>query len=78
MRPKVEVHIAVERAREVVSANLADAQYDAWAFALGMLLFCGAVYLPLFGGPGLGMTAPVGGTLLMLGWLVLGVSALHR
>lgn len=48
------------------------------AFVSGLLLFCGAVYLPLFGGPSLGMAAPVGGALLMLGWAVLGISALRR
>ena len=48
------------------------------AFVAGLLLFCGAVYLPLLGGPSLGMAAPVGGSLLMLGWAVLGVSALRR
>ena len=47
-------------------------------FALGLLLFCGAVYVPAFGGPSLGMTAPVGGSLLMLGWIALGSSALLR
>lgn len=40
-------------------------------FTLGMLLFCGAVWVPQFGGPGLGMVAPVGGTMLIAGWLVL-------
>ena len=47
------------------------------AFTLGILLFCSAVWVPLWGGPSLGMTAPVGGTLLMLGWAVLGVSAFY-
>lgn len=47
-------------------------------FTLGLLLFCGAVYSPAFGGPSLGMTAPVGGGLLMLGWIALGLSALIR
>ena len=47
-------------------------------FALGLILFCGAVYSPLIGGPGLGMTAPVGGVALMLGWAAFAVSALVR
>ncbi len=47
-------------------------------FTLGLLLFCGAVYSPIFGGPSLGMTAPVGGTILMLAWAALGLSALLR
>jgi len=46
-------------------------------FTAGLLLFCGAVYVPLFGGPSLGMTAPTGGVLLMLGWAAFGVSALR-
>ena len=46
-------------------------------FLLGMLLFCGAVYVPLFGGPSLAMTAPVGGTMLIVGWLVLALAALR-
>ncbi len=47
------------------------------AFALGLLLFCGAVYLSVLAGVRLGPAAPVGGTLLMLGWLLLGLSALR-
>lgn len=46
-------------------------------FTVGMLLFCGAVYALGLGGIGLGSVAPVGGTLLMLGWALLGVSALR-
>ena len=46
-------------------------------FLIGTALFCGAVYSPLFGGPSLGMTAPVGGTMLILGWLALAVAALR-
>jgi uncharacterized membrane protein YgdD (TMEM256/DUF423 family) len=46
-------------------------------FLAGLVLFCGAVYVPLFGGPGLGMVAPVGGSLLILGWLVFAVGALR-
>ncbi len=48
------------------------------AFALGALLFCGTVYAGVLGGPHLGALAPVGGTLLMLGWLLLGLSAIRR
>jgi uncharacterized membrane protein YgdD (TMEM256/DUF423 family) len=46
------------------------------AFTAGILLFCGAVYAQGILGMRLGMVAPVGGTLLMLGWLLLGGSAL--
>ena len=47
-------------------------------FALGLTLFCAAVYSPTIGGPSLGMTAPVGGVALMLGWLAFAASALIR
>ena len=55
--------------------RLADAA--AAAFALGMLLFCGAVYAQGMTGVSWGIVAPTGGTLLMIGWLLLGVSALR-
>ncbi len=44
------------------------------AFAVGLVLFCGAVYALALGGLPLVM-APVGGTLLMVGWALLGLSA---
>lgn len=48
------------------------------AFSLGLLLFCGAVYALALGGPHLASLAPIGGSLLILGWLLLGASALRR
>lgn len=47
------------------------------AFALGLLAFCGAVYALAFFGLHLGPLAPIGGTLLMLGWALLGLSAIR-
>lgn len=44
-------------------------------FVVGTALFAGAVWVPQFGGPYLGPIAPVGGTLLMVGWLFLAASA---
>ncbi len=45
------------------------------AFVAGLLLFCGGVYgLAIFGLPSAAV-APIGGTLLMLGWALLAVSA---
>jgi uncharacterized membrane protein YgdD (TMEM256/DUF423 family) len=51
--------------------NLAGA-----AFVAGLLLFCGAVYMLALAGLRLPMLAPIGGTLLMLGWVLLAASAL--
>jgi uncharacterized membrane protein YgdD (TMEM256/DUF423 family) len=46
-------------------------------FLIGMLLFCGAVYSLGLAGVSLGRIAPTGGMALMLGWLLLGASALR-
>jgi uncharacterized membrane protein YgdD (TMEM256/DUF423 family) len=41
-------------------------------FALGIILFCGALYVLAFGGPRwMGAIAPVGGAALIAGWLAL-------
>ena len=49
------------------------------AFALGTPMFCGAIYCLALAGLRLPTVAPIGGTLLMLGWLLLTLSALrHR
>ena len=45
------------------------------AFTLGLLLFCGAVDTLALTSTSLGGLAPIGGTLLMLGWALLLVSA---
>ena len=52
-------------------ANLAGA-----AFAIGLLLFCGSIYLGELANLHAGPTAPLGGILLMAGWLLLALSAL--
>ena len=48
------------------------------AFTLGLILFCGALYLLALRGLATGLVAPLGGTLLMMGWLLFGASALFR
>lgn len=47
-----------------------------WLLALGTVLFSGAVALGAFGLHPVPMAAPTGGTVLILAWLVLGISAL--
>lgn len=47
------------------------------AFALGILLFCGAVYLIALLGVELPLVAPLGGFLTMLGWILLGSLAIR-
>jgi uncharacterized membrane protein YgdD (TMEM256/DUF423 family) len=53
-------------------ANLAGA-----AFALGLVLFCGSLYALALGGVSLGLLAPAGAITLMIGWALLGLSALR-
>jgi uncharacterized membrane protein YgdD (TMEM256/DUF423 family) len=48
----------------------------AGCFAAGLLLFCTGIYAGILAGIRLPMVAPAGGTLLMLGWGFLAVSAL--
>jgi uncharacterized membrane protein YgdD (TMEM256/DUF423 family) len=45
------------------------------AFASGALLFCGSLYSHALLDHQLGIVAPIGGALLMLGWAMLGLSA---
>src|SRR3978361_1618826 len=47
------------------------------AFAVGLLLFRGGGYPLGLAGVSWGILAPTGGTLLMIGWLLLGASALR-
>jgi uncharacterized membrane protein YgdD (TMEM256/DUF423 family) len=47
-------------------------QFAAGAFSLGILLFCGSLYLLALGGPAwLGPITPLGGGAFLLGWLLI-------
>jgi uncharacterized membrane protein YgdD (TMEM256/DUF423 family) len=48
------------------------------AFVIGSAAFCGAVYALALAGRNLGLLAPTGGTLLMLGWALLFLSTFRR
>ncbi len=47
-------------------------------FTLGIVLFCGSIYAQGLGAARSSPAAPIGGALLMLGWLLLGLSAVFR
>lgn len=47
-------------------------------FLLGIVLFCGGVWFVVLRGVSPGPVAPVGGTLLMLGWLLLAIAGATR
>jgi uncharacterized membrane protein YgdD (TMEM256/DUF423 family) len=51
--------------------------YAGGCFLLGSLGFCGAVWWLVLTGTSIGV-APLGGTLLMLGWLLLALAGLRR
>lgn len=48
------------------------------AFTLGILGFCGAIYVRVFAGLPVTFIAPYGGTALMFGWAVLALAMLRR
>ena len=57
----------VWRLLEATAAGVA-----AWLFLIGALIFSGSLYLMAFGGPRiLGAVTPIGGVLLLAGWLTL-------
>jgi uncharacterized membrane protein YgdD (TMEM256/DUF423 family) len=49
-----------------------------WLFVVGVLIFCGTIYALAFGAPRvLGAITPIGGLSLIVGWMLLGISALR-
>jgi uncharacterized membrane protein YgdD (TMEM256/DUF423 family) len=53
------------------------AQLAGWAFAAGILLFCGSIYAMAFTGVrALGAITPIGGAAFLIGWLALAVAAM--
>ncbi|WP_033923125.1 DUF423 domain-containing protein [Sphingomonas sp. 37zxx] len=54
------------------------ARMPAWLFLAGGLVFAGTLYAMALGGPRwLGAVTPIGGTLLIVGWLWLGWSGVR-
>lgn len=50
-----------------------------WAFSLGVVVFSGSLYaLVVLDSPRFGMITPIGGVLMMLGWVCLIVASLER
>lgn len=56
-------------------AHFADGKLLGWSrrlFVVGILIFCGSLYILALGGPRwMGAVAPLGGSSLMAGWLLL-------
>jgi uncharacterized membrane protein YgdD (TMEM256/DUF423 family) len=52
---------------------------SAWAIALGLIGFAGALaFHTLTGNPALSFLAPIGGTTMMIGWLGVAIAALAQ
>lgn len=71
-------HALALLATALIAARTRIAHLAGACFAGGLLLFCGAVYAAAFAGLRLGPVAPLGGTLLMAGWLFLAIAGLAR
>ena len=52
------------------SMKLPSLTWASWAIISGTVIFCGSLYLRVVTGGSLTGAAPVGGVLLMLGWLL--------
>lgn len=47
-----------------------------WCFLIGIIIFCGTLYaIPITKISKLGAITPIGGVLLMIGWLLLAIAA---
>jgi uncharacterized membrane protein YgdD (TMEM256/DUF423 family) len=69
------IGLAADRGRAMI------VNFAGLAFTLGVILFCGTIYagaVPAFGFLHHGPLAPIGGSTLMLGWLLVLFSAMRR
>ena len=78
-KPAAQYHLAHARARLLAGvAGLHGARVDAagWCFLLGIAIFSGTLYAMTLGAPRvLGAVTPIGGLLLLAGWLALAYAA---
>ncbi|HET7266859.1 MAG TPA: DUF423 domain-containing protein [Oleiagrimonas sp.] len=50
-----------------------------WAFAVGIVLFCGSLYALAMGAPtAIGFVTPIGGLVFVVGWIALAVAVGRR
>jgi len=60
-------------------AALAGSRWSPMLFLGGIVLFCGSLYGLALGGPGwLGPVTPLGGALLIAGWICLALSSFRK
>ncbi|WMS42673.1 DUF423 domain-containing protein [Acuticoccus sp. MNP-M23] len=74
-------HAAVLVAMGALKGHVLDGllMASSWAIAVGVLLFSFSLYGLAIGAPaGIGVVTPIGGGLLIIGWLLLAVAAARR
>lgn len=63
-------------AAALLHRGIAQAGGAAWAFAAGIVLFSGSLYLMVFtGARWLGAVTPLGGVAFLAGWVMIGLAA---
>ncbi|HMD59478.1 MAG TPA: DUF423 domain-containing protein, partial [Steroidobacteraceae bacterium] len=62
----------------LIHFDSAAARAAGWLVTAGIILFCGSLYLLAAGWQGIGLATPLGGLLLILGWLVFAAGLLLR
>lgn len=76
------IHAVLLVAVGALKAHVIDAFLVAagWLLSFGVILFSGSLYLLAFGVPAdmIGYTPPLGGILLLLGWLTVAVAAARK
>jgi len=53
-------------------------RWGTWAIILGTIIFCGSIYLHVITGHMLRAVTPLGGMLMMLGWLLAALAFLRK
>lgn len=68
-------HVLALVAAALVPGNGSARRAALWAFAVGIVLFCGSLYALALGAPAaVGFVTPFGGLAFVIGWIALGVA----
>lgn len=71
-------YLLIHAVATFVASTRAGATFAGWMWAAGSAVFSGSLYGLALGAPSyLGMVVPIGGVLLLGGWLALGVCAVR-
>ncbi len=62
----------------LASLEMGPLKWGAWLIVLGMVIFCGSIYLHVITGYTLPAVTPAGGLLMMAGWLLASVAFVKK